>query len=105
MADTEMLELPAAQLLHVLANPADFDFKSGVWYAINAPDDFDGVIDPKHTIHGRLGISQPEYKTLLDELKLFRGKDDKWKATIREQPGATGLNIFMEAAALGTRTI
>ena len=95
MEDHEDLELTSDGVLRVLTHPAMFAFKSGVWHAINPPDD---LIDqaPEHTLAGRMGVSQAELHAQLAVLGLAVVRESTWKKKI-------GDSIFFEKVAIGTR--
>jgi hypothetical protein len=43
----EELELPSDAVLQVLANPALFQFKPGIWYAVNPPEELVETAPPR----------------------------------------------------------
>ena len=91
----EELELTSDGVLRVLTHPTMFAFKSGIWYAINPPDDLVNQA-PEHTLAGRLGLSQAALHAQLVVLGLGQNREATWKKTI-------GASIFFEKIAIGTR--
>ena len=91
--------LSAKSVLHVFANPEQYHFKPGVWYAINRPDGL-AAIDGQHTVHCRLGLCKEEYDALLAELGLRGQQDTTWQSKIASQANAP--RTFMDKASFDT---
>ena len=94
-----VLMLSAKSVLHVFANPEQYHFKPGVWYAINRPDGL-AAIDGQHTVHCRLGLCKEEYDALLAELGLRGQQDTTWQSKIASQANAP--RTFMDKASFDT---
>ena len=86
------MPLSAASVLRVLSAPAKHHFRAGVWYAINRPDHLSTVIDDKHTLHCRLGMSKSEYDAVLEELGLLGKRSASWDKVVAAQAGAVQLH-------------
>ena len=86
------MPLSAASVLRVLSAPAEHHFRAGVWYAINRPDHLSTVIDDKHTLHCRLGMSKSEYDAVLEELGLLGKRSASWDKVVAAQAGAVQLH-------------
>ena len=95
--------LSATNLLRVLADPLKYYFKAGVWYAINCPSDLD-QIDTEYTLHGRLGLSVPDYQATLKSAGLLRQRQSVWRSKIADVL-SDRLTMHLATAAFGTRTI
>ena len=76
-------------VLTVLRSPADYHFKSGVWYAINVTGGPEGAAQElitswdKHTLSGRMGCSQEILANILQSVGLGTTKEQSWRKVLR----------------------